>query len=312
MNLYIFICLGIFIGALFPIQASISARLSTFAKTPLVASFIAFAVGTILLFIVNFIFEPTWMQKGIDLSYSPYVYLGGAMAGVGFNLINIILFAKLGASITTLLTVTGGLIIGILIDHFGWFGVVINPISATVLVGATLMITAIALSQSTKKTSASAIKKHKQTKLPWIIIGILSGSLPPLQTAINGKLRILTGSPLQAAFISFLVGTMILFLLVWIKQRQLKIPTKNNKGKRLPLWIYFGGVFGVFVVTGNIILLPELGSVLTTMVFLFGQMTMALLIDHFGLFHLPKQKITMQKIFVMILMIAGILLVKLP
>lgn len=43
-----------------------------------------------------------------------------------------------------------------------------------------------------------------------------------------------------------------------------------------------GGIFGVFIVTGNIILLPVLGSVLTTMVFLLGQMVMAVLIDQFG------------------------------
>lgn len=38
---------------------------------------------------------------------------------------------KLGASVTTIITVTGQMIVGILIDHFEWFDEPANPISTT-------------------------------------------------------------------------------------------------------------------------------------------------------------------------------------
>lgn len=106
--------------------------------------------------------------------------------------------------------------------------------------------------------------------------------MPPLQTAINGELRVATGSLLGAAFISFFVGTILLLVLLLITQRRIHIPLYDAQKNRIPVCTYMGGIFGVFIVTGNIILLPVLGSVLTTMVFLLGQMVMAVLIDQFG------------------------------
>ncbi|WP_268760438.1 DMT family transporter [Gottschalkia purinilytica] len=80
--------------------------------------------------------------------------------------------------------------------------------------------------------------------------------------------------------------------------------------KRIPIWAYMGGIFGIFILTGNIILLPVLGSILTTMIFLLGQMIMALTIDQFGMFNLLKRKIDIRRIATLVLMIIGIIFVK--
>ena len=42
MQIILYLIMGIIIGMFFPIQASISARLSSYSKTPLTASLIAF------------------------------------------------------------------------------------------------------------------------------------------------------------------------------------------------------------------------------------------------------------------------------
>ncbi|MBU5307522.1 DMT family transporter [Clostridioides mangenotii] len=312
MQITLYLIIGVIIGMFFPIQASISARLSSYSKTPLTASFIAFSLGTIILLIINLIVDPVGITVGIDFSYPLYVFIGGAIAGVGFNVANIVLFSKLGASVTTIITVTGQMIVGILIDHFGWFGVPANPISITRTIGTIIMILAISLVQPKKKidlTMESEVEK-KDSRITWVILGILAGFLPPLQTAINGKLRVATGSLLGATFISFFVGTIILLILIMITQRRLEFPLYDTKGNRIPIWIYIGGIFGIFIVTGNIVLLPALGSVLTTMIFLLGQMIMALTIDQFGMFNLQKRKIDSKRITAIILTIIGIMFVK--
>lgn len=56
------------------------------------------------------------------------------------------------------------------------------------------------------------------------------------------------------------------------------------------------GIFGIFIVTGNIILLPVPGSVLTTMFFLLGQMIMDLIIDQFGYLIYKKGKLTVEEL----------------
>lgn len=53
--------------------------------------------------------------------------------------------------------------------------------------------------------------------------------LPPLQTAINGKLRVATGSLLGATFISFFVGAIILLILILITQRRLEFPLYDTQ-----------------------------------------------------------------------------------
>lgn len=312
MHITLYLIAGIIMGTFFPIQASMSARLSSSSKTPLTASLIAFSLGTVILLIINLIVDPIGFTVGIDFSYPLYVFIGGAIAGVGFNVANIILFSKLGASITTLVTVAGQMIVGILIDHFGWFGVPANPVSITRTLGIAIMIFAISLVQPKKKRDLTTAPEgeKKNNKIIWIISGLLAGFLPPLQTAINGKLRVATGSPLGAAFISFFVGTIILIGLILITQRRLEFPLHDTQKKRIPIWTYMGGIFGIFIVSGNIILLPILGSVLTTMVFLLGQMIMALIIDQFGMFHLQKRKIDSRRIIALVLMIIGVIFVK--
>lgn len=312
MQIMFYLIMGIIIGMFFPIQASISARLSSYSKTPLTASFIAFSLGTVLLLIINLIVDPAGISGGIDFSYPLYVFIGGAITGVGFNVANIILFSKLGASVTTIITVTGQMVVGILIDHFGWFGVPANPISITRAIGTVIMILAISLVQPKKKrdfTTASE-KEKKDSKITWIFIGVLAGFLPPLQTAINGKLRVATGSILGATFISFFVGAIILLILILITQRRLEFPLHDTQKNRIPIWVYMAGIFGIFILTGNIVLLPVLGSVLTTMIFILGQMIMALTIDQFGIFNLQKRKIDSRRIAALVLTIIGIMFVK--
>jgi transporter family-2 protein len=312
MQILFYLAAGIFLGILFPIQASMSSRLSRYSKTPLTASFIAFALGSFVLLIINFIVEPSWLKGAVTLSAPLYVIVGGAIAGVGFNIANIILFSKLGASLTTLLTVSGQMLLGIIIDHAGLFGIASQPITINRILGVTIMIIAIFVSQKRNKNNLiSAIKPNidKQSVF-WMFLGVVAGFLPPLQTAINSKLRLASGSLFTASFISFFVGMLLLIIILLLTEHRLSIPIFDEKRHRIPRWLYLGGIIGVAVVSGNIILLPILGSVLTTMVFLFGQITMAFIIDQLGLFNLPKKRIDLNKAITLLLMICGIVLVK--
>lgn len=52
------------------------------------------------------------------------------------------------------------MIVGILIDHFGWFGVPANPVSITRTLGVAIMIFAISLVQPKKKKDFEMYKVH--------------------------------------------------------------------------------------------------------------------------------------------------------
>lgn len=307
MSVLFFLLFGIVVGLLFSTQASISSKLNGYARNPLMVSFIVFLLGSLTLFILNFFIDHNWLITPIDSSYPIYIFFVGAIFGVIFNVLNILLFSKLGASNSVLVTVSGQMITGILIDHFGWFGVPQNSINLSTVFGVVLLIFAIYVSQYKKQTTVS---NFSAGKLIWIFIGILGGAFPILQTGTNNILRQATNSPFKATFITFFGASIILFFILLIKNRKIDFPTKDNDGNKIPLWMYASGIIAAFVVTGNVFLLPILGSVVTTMVTLFGQMIMGLIIDHFGLFSLKKQKITWNRILALAIMVIGIAIVK--
>ena len=64
-------------------------------------------------------------------------------------------------------------------------------------------------------------------------------------------------------------------------------------------------------VTSNIILMPFLGTALTTIIAMMGQMIMGIIIDHFGLLGSPKNKITSRKLSGLLCIAIGIILLRL-
>lgn len=301
----IYILLGILAGAFFPLQATINAKLRMFTKTPLTASLIAFSVGTIVLFCLLLIFNPRFYEF-IDISYPTTIFIGGAISGVIFNVVNIVLFAKIGATITTLSTITGQIMTGIVLDHFGLFNLSENHVSTLRIIGGVLMVIAMLIYQSAnlKTVSSTNIK----TKL-WVFLGICVGVFPPLQAVFNGQLRLATESILTATFISFFMGAIILAILVLIVEKRIRIPRRDHDNQKLPLWVYTGGIFGTLIVGGTIVVIHQLGAVLTSLVFIFGQVLMAVILDHFGLFGLVKRRISVQKILALSLMLISLYLV---
>ncbi|MGG1660420.1 DMT family transporter [Brevibacillus sp. NRS-1366] len=138
----------------------------------------------------------------------------------------------------------------------------------------------------------------------FICFVILTGATLPIQAAVNVRLRQLTSSSYSAAMVSFLVGTMILVLLTFssgqIKMADLRPVTSY------PWWIWIGGFIGVVMILTTTYCLPKLGSALTFSLTLIGQMLMAIIIDHFGLLHMPIHEASLPKILGIALIIAGI------
>lgn len=307
MQIMLFILAGMVLGMMFPVQASVSARLSSYSRTPLIASLVAFVLGGSVLLVLNMVINPSFFSQIPQFFNLPwYVLLGGGISGLLYNIANIMLFRELGASITTVVTLTGQMIMGLLIDHFALFGAPQTSLSTSRVIGVLIMMIAVSFSSINRNIPQNG----PSVKSFWVVIGTLAGILPPLQQVFNGQLSREIGTPLGASLISFSVGLLLLLGIILLVERQIKIPRYDESHKKLPLWYYMGGLFGVFIVTGNILLLPSLGSVLTVMVAVLGQLLMSLMIDEFGLFGLAKRKIDRQQLVTIGLTVVGIIFVK--
>lgn len=146
-----------------------------------------------------------------------------------------------------------------------------------------------------------------QSKWLFIFMAFLLGAILPTQGAINSRLARAVGDPVMAAFISFAVGTVALFLyLVLSGHANWKAISQHPT----PWWIWTGGLLGTFFVAGITVLLPRLGVALAFSLVIAGQMAAAILFDQFGLLGVAVREISPGKIVGALLLIAGVVLIR--
>ena len=138
------------------------------------------------------------------------------------------------------------------------------------------------------------------------ILGITAGFGLALQVGMNAQLRKVLQSANAAALISFLVGTCALVAL-WIVTRP-PMPGREALAS-VPLWAWFGGLFGAFYVAISTVVATELGAASLLALALLGQLAMALLVDHFGWLGLPVNPISWTRMAGVGLLAVGVWLV---
>lgn len=145
----------------------------------------------------------------------------------------------------------------------------------------------------------------KASAIPLLLAGLLAGALMPLQAGINARLRLTLGSPLQAAFVSFVVGTAALGLMI------LLVPGRLPKDilVRTPWWAWTGGLFGVVFISTAMVLAPRVGALVLVSLLVTGQLLAALILDHFGLLAFSKVPITAVRVLGVGFLLLGVLLV---
>lgn len=302
--------IGIVAGMVVPFQTSINSRLSLYTRSSFYASTISFATGTLFLILINLIINPHVFTGQFYSNQSlNYQWFVGGMLGVIFLTGNLLLLPRLGASLTVVMTVAGQIIMGVVIDSFGWFGADKHPFTLLKVLGILFLIFGILLMNYVRRDPKD--KAQSSTVYIWLIIGFIFGFCPPIQTAINSALGQQLHSSIMASLVSFTVGTIVLFILTLIFNKSLKVATFNNKqGKLKPIY-FIGGILGVIFVTTNIILMPHLGAALTTIIVMLGQMLMGIIIDHFGLLGTNVNKVTPRKVSGIIAIMIGIILLRL-
>ncbi|EGQ2882219.1 DMT family transporter [Staphylococcus pseudintermedius] len=306
--LSLLLILGLVAGAVIPVQTSINSRLSRFTQSSLYASAISFTVGTLLLVILNFILNPHLLTAEAfgHYHFDYYWYVGGLM-GVIYLTGNMILLPRIGASLTVVTTITGQILMSMLIDTFGWFNVDVQALHVMKVLGIVLLLIGIILMNLQKNAKQLAQSGHNG---PWMLSGMIIGFTPPIQTAINSHLGQTLHSPFFASLVSFTVGASALIILTLMLHRHVKIHTTSEQHGPLKWWHFIGGALGVIFVTTNIILTPVIGVTFTLITVMVGQIIMGLLIDHFGLFGVPHRHITKQRLLGFMLIIIAIIIIQ--
>ncbi|TCB65391.1 DMT family transporter [Acinetobacter sp. ANC 4178] len=125
------------------------------------------------------------------------------------------------------------------------------------------------------------------------------------QTAINSQLREHLHSPLQAALLSFTVGTIVLALLVLLQP----VPKPHLQDfSSIPGYLWLGGCLGVYAISISIYTAPKLGFLTFSGLVIFGQILTSMIFDHFGLLGTDKTPVNWQRLFGGVVIFIGVLL----
>lgn len=145
------ILLALIAGAVVPIQAASNAILARQLGHSLWASAISLFISIIVLIPLLFIFKVPKPNFNIILFQQPIWIWFGGIAGMLYLTSALILVPKIGSSTFFVMVITGQLIISILIEQFGWFGMPQNPIPMSKIVGIGLVISGVLCFQLSRK-----------------------------------------------------------------------------------------------------------------------------------------------------------------
>ena len=140
-----------------------------------------------------------------------------------------------------------------------------------------------------------------------LLLALVAGAMMPTQAATNNKMSLVTDSPILAAFLSFAVGTVVLFVYVVASGTP---STSFAAIKEAPPIAWIGGLLGAFFVTSAVILVPRIGVAMTFSAMIAGQMLLTLIIDHFGWLGVEVRPMSWTRIAGIILITGGVILIR--
>ena len=138
----------------------------------------------------------------------------------------------------------------------------------------------------------------------YLIVALAAGVALATQSAINTQLaKAMIGEAVIATFISFAVGTIVLFFIAWVKTdlwgNLSTVPSQ-------PWWKLIGGILGAVVVFTTVLLAPKLGITAMLFFIIVGQLITATTIDHFGLIGMPIREVNITKFIGLIIVAFGL------
>lgn len=339
------IVIAVLIGAVLPVQTVVNTRLRSVMGSPLRSSFASFCIGTVALAIAVWVTKSGFSLTTRFIAAQPWwIWLGGA-CGVVFLTVNIVIFPRLGSVQTVVLPILGQILMADVIDTFGWFSSTARPWSWLLTVGTGLSIIGVLLAVAGRNLLAfvrgrmllpndarpiATVPSQPRTgggsgRWLWQMAGVGIGALSAIQTTVNGALGVRLHTALGAALISFAVGTAVLAVLTVVtiigaKGRSEHATVERKRAEvdgvvrirtKSRWWYWIGGVLGAVFVYGNAMLAPILGTGLTVVLVLAGQLTGGLTVDNFGVLGTMRRPVTLIQLVGVVVLMAGAMMMRL-
>ncbi|MGT2846216.1 DMT family transporter [Streptococcus massiliensis] len=133
------------------------------------------------------------------------------------------------------------------------------------------------------------------------------GFIIPFQSAIAGRLGQRLKSSYLSSFLSCLCASLTAFVITFISKGSVLIP--DNILVQFSSLLWTAGVFFAIGTTLLIYVIPKIGGMLCVVLPLLGQIITSILIEHWGLFSVPRKAITSSTFISVLCLLVGVFLV---
>lgn len=140
----------------------------------------------------------------------------------------------------------------------------------------------------------------------WVaFLAVIGGSLSGLQAALNGRLGHLTGT-VQAVLISITTSMVAILVIATLTRTWGLMPRIAS----IPAVLFAGGLAGLAFVFAITWITPILGVTSTLVLTILGQLTIGLILDHFGILREAAVPVTPWRMLAVLLVVLAAYLSK--
>jgi len=146
LSVILFTILAIFAGAMLPVQGVVNSQLGRVLDNVVLATLISFMVGSLTLLVV-FLFRNNWSAGGSLQGLRdvpPVLYIGGVLGAIYVTAVAA-LIPKIGVANTMIAVILGQVLLSLLLDHLGLFGIEVREIGWLRILGASLVVSGLVL-----------------------------------------------------------------------------------------------------------------------------------------------------------------------
>jgi transporter family-2 protein len=139
-----------------------------------------------------------------------------------------------------------------------------------------------------------------------VLATVAAGGLAAAQAPANNVISTKVGD-LGAVAVNFVSGSMFVLILAYAFAGGIHAA----EGEPSPAWYYWilGGVGGVFIVFAGLVAIRELGAGGVSAAIIAGQLGLSVVLDRLGVLGLDERAITWEKVFGIVLLGLGVLLI---
>lgn len=261
------------IGAMTAIQARVNGQLGVRVDNGILAGWVSFAVGLLLLSFPVLLrgagraaLGRVW--RGVRTGRVPWwMLLGGACGALTVSTQGLVA-GILGVALFTVGVVAGQTLHGLLLDRVGFGPAGVVAITPGRLIGGLCALVAVGFSLG------GDVLAH--APLWMLVLPFLTGAGIAFQSAVNGRLGQRIASPLGATYMSFLGGVVVLSISVGVS---LLAPGPFPTAFPGDLWLYLGGLLGATYILLGVVIVARTGVLLMGLGAVLGQLVVSVLID---------------------------------